>query len=172
MPAEECDLERERRDDERARVAALPVSAADVLRWAAKLRDRPTDSGTVLAIADLMETRAHLAMADATSLATELANLVPLAHVETLAVDVARGAWSFADAVSLLVGEAEDGDAVTADVRDELVAQMRRAIVVRLKGGGAVEPTDAGVAAGPAAGEGARQESAAGAAGRAPVGAR
>ena len=112
---------------------ALPVSAAEVLLWATALRR--LGSPDVRDLADAMTRRAESVMADARTQAQALFALLPLDAVEQAARSVNAGADRETEA-QWLVTEALDGERASPDVRRELEAMAREALVLALKGGG------------------------------------
>lgn len=113
------------------------ISAADVLRWADKLRGRAGSPETVRAIAEVMELRALRVSARARARAQQLAVQVEGGIAAWHAEGVRDGRLSVTGAVESMVSCAAltAGGAITHDERQSLRAAVQRELARELRRG-------------------------------------
>lgn len=114
---------------------AAEISAADVLRWADKLRERAGSPETVRAIAEVMELRGLRVSAQARAHAHQLAVQVEGRIAAWHADEVRAGRLSVTGAVESMLSTATlaAGGSITHDERQSLRAAVQRDLARELR---------------------------------------
>lgn len=116
---------------------AVEISAADILRWADKLRSRAGSPETVRAIAEVMELRALRVSARSRARANQLAVQVEGRIAAWHAEEVRAGRMSVTGAVESMVSTATltAGGVMTHDERQSLRSAVQRELARELRRG-------------------------------------